>query len=445
MGGGNVVCSSKESIAANIASFHSDLDFDLQRFWELEENFSAPLRPIDDSGIVEHFCSTYRRASDGKSVVELPFKSHVATNYRDSYSGALRRLLFIERRFEKDSDLKTSYCKFMSETIALGDMEEIGEEEILKPSKEKYYLPHHPVFKEDSSTTKIRVVFDGSYKSSLRPSLNETLSIGPPIQRDLFAVLLRFRRHKYTMSGDTEKMFRQIWVAKKHLDYQRILWRELPSQPIKHFRLLTVTYGISCASYLSVRTLRQLALDSINDFPRSAQIIRNDFYVDDILTGAESAEELLELHKELVNLLGSAGFNLRKWSSNCILLLKSLPPELCEHSSFEFDFVESIKLLGLLWNPSLDSFRFRVSLPDRGTCTKRQILSDTSRIFDPLGFLTPTVITLKIIFQGLWKMNLSWDDAVPDKIAEEWLGIRSELPLLQGLEINRRIWYSDVV
>ena len=85
-----------------------------------------------------------------------------------------------------------------------------------------YYLPHHTVFKQSSLTTKLRVVFDGSSKTTNGLSLNDILLVGPNVQQDLFSILLRFRIHKYVLIADIEKMYRQIRVAEGDCHYQRI-------------------------------------------------------------------------------------------------------------------------------------------------------------------------------------------------------------------------------
>ena len=69
-----------------------------------------------------------------------------------------------------------------------------------------FFLPHHAVTKESSATTKLRVVFDASAKTSNGLSLNDILTVGPTIQDDIVSHLLRFRTHKYVISADIEKM-----------------------------------------------------------------------------------------------------------------------------------------------------------------------------------------------------------------------------------------------
>ena len=118
-----------------------------------------------------------------------------------------------------------------------------------------YDLPHHGVVKEDSSTTKLRVVFDGSAKTTTSVSLHDTVMVDSKIQENLISILLRYRVHQAAMTADIEQMFRQINVDTKDAEYQKILWHKNVDEEIKGFRLITVTYGKARATYLSVRTL----------------------------------------------------------------------------------------------------------------------------------------------------------------------------------------------
>jgi hypothetical protein len=122
-----------------------------------------------------------------------------------------------------------------------------------------FFLPHHAVFKESSTTTKTRVVFDASAKRTTGVSLNDVLMVGPKIQQDLISIVLRFRMHIYAMTTDISKMNRQIRVHPEDYDLQRILWRKSSDEPLKQYQLLTVTYGRAPAPFLATRCLNQLA------------------------------------------------------------------------------------------------------------------------------------------------------------------------------------------
>ncbi|XP_068158224.1 uncharacterized protein [Drosophila tropicalis] len=206
----------------------------------------------------------------------------------------------------EDSSLKLKYTQFMREYIQLGHMKQVAADEDTNVCKKSFYLPHHPVI-----GAKLRVVFDGSFQDRDGRSLNDALHIGPCIQSNLFNVCLRFRMHRFVFSADIVKMFRQILVAPEHQNFQRILWREDPEEPLKHYKLTTVTYGTACAPFLAVRVLEQLATDHEYEFPRVARILFDDFYVDDVLTGAMNEQELLDIKEELILLMSRAQLELR--------------------------------------------------------------------------------------------------------------------------------------
>lgn len=118
------------------------------------------------------------------------------------------------------------------------------------------YLLHHGVMRESSSTTKLRVVFNGSTRTSGGDTLNQHLLTGENLLPALADILLRWRRHRYVLATDVEKMYRQIEVQPQDRDLQRILWREDPSLELTEYQLNMVTYGLACAPFLAIRTLR---------------------------------------------------------------------------------------------------------------------------------------------------------------------------------------------
>lgn len=80
----------------------------------------------------------------------------------------------------------------MYEYLELKHMKEIRKDSSEWDIQPQYYLPHHCVIKESSATTKLRVVFDASSKTTEGVSLNDILMVGPVLQQDLFSILLRF-------------------------------------------------------------------------------------------------------------------------------------------------------------------------------------------------------------------------------------------------------------
>ena len=189
----------------------------------------------------------------------------------------------------------------MKEYLEMGHMQ-LAPVESNIPER-SFYLPHHAVFKTSSLTTKIRVVFDASAKTTTGISLNDILMRGPTTQDDIFSILIRFRKYQYVITADIEKMFRQISVDEQDWNLQRILWRGDPSEVLRTYQLVTVTYGTTPASFMSTQCLISLAQQVEDQFARAAETIRRDFYMDDLMTGAETQEECIQLHKEIISIL----------------------------------------------------------------------------------------------------------------------------------------------
>jgi hypothetical protein len=305
-----------------------------------------------------------------------------------------------------------------------------------------YYLPHHTVFKESSSTTKTRVVFDGGAKSSTGLSLND-IQVGPTVQQDLYSIVLRFRTHQVCFTADIAKMYRQITIHPQDRDLQRILWRRSPDNPIQEYQLTTLTYGTSSAPFLATRCLKKLADENRDTYPRAAHVLSNDFYVDDLLSGTSTVTEAIKLQQDLPSLLQTAGFTLRKWASNHSKFLDSIPRELQEtQQTLSLDNENGITTLGLQWNTRHDYFQVKNSSPrvqaNSATSNKRKALADTASIFDPLGLLSPSVISYKMILQKLWQDQLDWDEQLPHHL-QEWNHLLHTISQLSEIKIPRNV------
>lgn len=313
---------------------------------------------LEENQTLLHFNEHTTRNEDGRFIVHLPLKPLVE-ELGCSLKMATNRFLSVERRLQRDEKLKNQYIDFMEEYIQLGHMVEVFNEiEILRRS---FYLPHHAVIKESSLTTKVRVVFDASAKSSSGYSLNDVLMCGPTVQEDVFSILVRFRKHQYVLTSGVEKMFRQIQITKEDWDLQRIVWRKKPSDSLRTYRLTTVTYGTTPASFLATQCLVALADEVKDAYPDAARGILKDFYMDDLMTGGNTEEECCRLQKEIKTILDSAKLPLRKWCSNSPVVLKQI--ERCETDplyTLELSDDDIVKSLGLKWKPLADHFQFTI-------------------------------------------------------------------------------------
>lgn len=302
------------------------------------------------------------------------------------------------------------------------------------------YLLHHGVVKESSTTTKLRVVFDASAKTLSNFSLNDVLKVGPVIQDDLFAILIRCRMHKIVTTADIEKMYRQVSVQQQHRNFQRILWRSSEQEPLGHFQLNTVTYGTAPASFLAIRALHQTAIDISDRFPKTSKIILSDFYVDDLITGCDTIESAKEIIRELDIILSSGSFNLRKWRSNNKEVVGSVYAELFDDQRCLPQDINS-KTLGLSWNAVKDNLTYQANMTVNKTnrVTKRIILSFIAQLFDPLGLVSPTIVLGKIIMQRIWQLGIGWDELLPLDLLTLWNCFREDMKLINKITVPRHV------
>ncbi|XP_017763967.1 PREDICTED: uncharacterized protein LOC108553538 [Eufriesea mexicana] len=412
-----------------------DLDAQIQKFWQMEEIKDVPILTEEERQCERHFLHHTRRAESGKYIVKLPFKERSPV-LGDSYGTALKRFRSLEFKLNRNPALKEQYSQILDEYIHSEYMSEITE---AGPHEKGYFLPHHAVIKDCSTTTKLRIVFDGSTSTTTGVSLNEVLMAGPTIQEDLFSIVTRFRTHNYVLSADIERMFLQVMIHPEDRKYLRILWRREPEETIKTYQLNTLPFGLTCSPFLAVRSLQQLAEDEKDSHPRAAAILLRDFYIDDLQTGAETLEEACEIRDELIKLLRKGGFHLRQWCSNNKYILSALPENIINRRLYQ-DGGAVIKALGIHWNSVEDTIIYTVkNNPVPGKVTKRGVLSEIAKLFDPLGLIGPVIVTAKIIMQQLWQQKLQWDESLPAPLHTAWRNFYEQLHILNNLTIRRQI------
>ncbi|XP_025269128.1 uncharacterized protein LOC112639446 [Camponotus floridanus] len=411
-------------------SYHASMDqqlFDvLRKFWEQQEvciNKSSSLSP-EEQACEKHFQDTHSRDPQGRYVVSLPFKrSAKELGPLNSRHKAARMLTSLWNKFNSDTIYAQAYSKFMTEYKDLHHMRLI--DDIQPEPQPNFYLPHHGVWKENSTTTKLRVVFNGSSRTTSRLSLNDILHTGPKLQLELLDISKRCiaRSISIQRTGNTSEYYGS--TSEDHVDT---------------YELTTVTYGLACAPYLALRTILQLVEDEKMNYPLAIPCLTKGRYVDDVFGGAESIEALKAQVVQLNQLCLAGGFQLQKWTSNLDSILDSLPRGIRDDGSSKFiDRTSCVQVLGLNWHPQSDTFHFILNPPTSHSITKRAVLSLIAKLFDPLGLLSPIIIKAKILIQELWTQRLDWDDPLPTQFADKWETFLSELSDINLIHIPRWI------
>ncbi len=403
MGGASSTC-------LKMITYHDDISEQLQRFWSLEEVPGEPtLYTDEEKAAVTHFQDTHKRSPNGRYIVGLPRREPRLELGRSRHT-ALRRYKQNERAL-KSKGRWDSFHQGIEEYLQLGHAEKVPQQDLDKPSADIFYLPMHGVVK-DSTTTKLRIVFDGSAKTTSGYSLNDILLSGPSLYPLLTTVLTKFRRHRIGMVSDISKMFREVALLPEEYDLHRFLHCDETGE-IVDFRMNRLTFGVTTSPYLATQVLRQLAQDHREEYPNASAIVPTNFYVDDCLVGADTLPEAIGLRNELNALFSRAGMTLRKWRSNSMDLLQTIPDSLKEQGSLDICLspAEHGKALGLRWNSVDDTLSVSVpTLPLDSLATKRSVCSAITRTFDVMGWYTPAILPAKLLLQELWNYQLAWDD-----------------------------------
>ena len=304
-----------------------------------------------------------------------------------------------------------------------------------------YYLPMHAVFKESSTSTKIHVVFDGSAATTSGISLNQSLLVGPTIQPTLNNLLIKFRTYPVALNADISKMYREVQLSTQDKDLHRFIWRASPDLPLGDYRMTRVTFGVSASPYLAVRTLQQTAEDHGEDYPNVTSHIENSFYVDDFLGGANTSQEAITLYNDIRSILLKGGFNLCKWRTSSSEVLDHIPLDLQEKCLIKDVTTPQAqthsKALGLEWDSQKYDMSPSICVSPSYNPTKRGIISDVAKTYDILGWISPAILTMKLLYQQLWQKGHDWDETVPSDLRELHSQWRTELPILSQKRLPR--------
>ncbi|XP_037957528.1 uncharacterized protein LOC119687322 [Teleopsis dalmanni] len=422
-------------VDTDIESINKNLEY----LWLLQDTASIRKKWNEEEQLCEDaFVKTTTTLPDGRIEVQLPFKESPLL-LGDSYNVALKRFHSLERRLSHNCDLKYQYTNFMKEYEQLNHMTEVQNVNLKQPH---YFIPHHYVLKPSSTTTKLRVVFDASSSTTSQKSLNDILLTGPTIQSELYLHVMRFRLKRFALSGDITKMYRMIRIHPDCRSYQQILWRETEDNPIRVFQLNTVTYGLSASPFLAIRSLQYIAEKWETEYPVGSHVLKNHFYVDDMLTGADDFHELQITQYEVTSILKKAGIEIAKIQSNHPSFITN-NNELKDLNLHEPAITST---LGIKWDSNQDQFLFSYNPSKTYTSlTKRSILSISSSIFDPMGLIAPIIIKSRVLLQDLWIMKIDWDTVVPQQIGIKFENFINDLNNLKSIKIPRYVLQTDII
>ncbi|XP_058828395.1 uncharacterized protein LOC131688239 [Topomyia yanbarensis] len=417
----------------------------MKQYFKIEEAVvSTPIESADDTRAREILEYTTRRTTDGFETGLL--WKYDQQSFPNSYPLALRRLQSLEKRLDKDPDLRGRVMQLIKEYEVKGYMHQITQEELESSDTNRvWYLPLG-VVRNPKKPEKVRLIWDAAARVH-GMSLNDMLLKGPDMLTSLFAVLLRFRQRTVAVCGDIREMFYQIRIIAQDKQSQRFLFREHRDASPQIYVMDVATFGATCSPCSSQFIKNKNAREFEQQYPRAVEAIINAHYVDDFLDSVDTVKEAVELVTEVKHVHAQAGFEIRNFLSNSQEVLQQLgETQNIQDKSLNLDVsIYAERVLGMVWKPTVDLFTFDTSLKvdlemllaQNSTPTKRQVLRLVMSLFDPYGFIAHFVVHGKILMQHIWRTGTDWDDEITTELHEMWNNWTCLLNRLGEVEVPR--------
>ena len=320
----------------------------------------------------------------------------------------------------------------------------------LQESQHQNFIPWRAVWKESSISTPCRIVFDASMPTKTGYSLNDILAKGRNNMNRLVDIFVRWRCHSVGFHTDVRKMYNSIKLNQCHWGLQRYLWYNSldPSKPPEEKIIKTIIYGIKSSGNQAERGLRETARLLQDDYPEIHQVVSNDIYIDDCLSGAPDDSKVQSIADNLEIVVNHGGFTLKGFT------FSGQNP----HQSLSADG-QSVSVAGLKWYPlpdeiSLDVQDLNFAKKSRGRkptlvsfvpkdLTRRQCVAKVAELYDITGLITPIVATMKLDLHDLVKRQMDWDDVLPDNIRPLWINHFELMSEIKKIRYRRAIIPQD--
>ncbi|UYV78566.1 hypothetical protein LAZ67_16002013 [Cordylochernes scorpioides] len=395
----------------------------IKDLWDLEmlgvrdpvENISQREKNRD---IKSHFVEKIIKRDDGHYSVPLPWKEG-CEDIPSNFNVAQKRLERCVNKLTTQGRLE-DYSKIFKEWEQENIIERIHDDN----KTIGHYLPHRPVFKETNKTTPIRPVYDASCRIVKGMSLNDCLETGPNLLEHIPNVLIRFRENKIGISADIRKAFQMIEVNPEDRKYLKYIWRNIGGS-ILTFQHTRVVFGLTSSPFILGAVIEHHLKSVTDENYYVAQRLLRSFYVDNCLTSLNKESDIVHFKEKASEIMLRAGMEHCQWETA---------------ETFNPRVEKDTKVLGLLWNRKTDTLNCMINpeiLPS--LITRRVILTLVQKLFDPLGFYSPVMITPKILLQKTWKSAGGWDDPLEEDKSQEFKDWYEQLSHLKDSRIPRYI------
>ncbi|PIC44764.1 hypothetical protein B9Z55_005020 [Caenorhabditis nigoni] len=386
--------------------------FDMQM--KTEQEFTGPMADEIaeiDKKVMEFFEDTIVKKEDGYEV-RYPFKQSW-TEIPDNLPIAIKRLQSVVRT--QPREVLQMVQKVFDDQEEQGIIERVDPDE--HTTNLVRYNPTHPVLTPNKTTTKCRVVVDGSSHGRGDQSINELLHKGPILMPDMVEMLIRFRSGTTAIISDVEKAFLQVRVNPLDRDITRVIWLKDIDAPVTRsniqvYRFTRVIFGLNVSPFLLGATILH-HLKQHEDRGLAEEVAKN-LYVDNlIITSDEDTDEMIQTYKKVKNMFDGMNMNLREFLSNSVQF-----NNLVEEKDKASETIT--KVLGICWNSETDTLMLRTGTEEQDKFSRRTVSSRIASTYDPMGFIGPLLLPLKLFQRQLWNDFYQWDTPMIEEHQKQW-------------------------
>ena len=344
---------------------------------------------------------------DGKYFVSLPWRQEVLSRVPSNFG--LSKII-AQKVSLKNGKLDEKYWEVFMEQLNLGIIQKLDN---FTPSNHKW-IPHRAIVREDPlvKNTKIRPVFNCSFRTKNFPSLNQAAFPGIDMLNNLQKLLLQCRANKYFFMADIQKAFLNIFL-KDQSDKNCFSFVVFYQNKFHYFQYNSIIFGFICSPFI-LNFIIQMHAEKLADKTLSS-ILKEQIYVDNLFLTDCNLDSLAKKVETITSHMKSAHFFLREFVCNNEQLSVHLNTENNDIS------MDPCKMLGYIYEPKRDIVKFKVPELDLTANSKRKIFSQIGTLFDPEGYFTPLLIPFKLLMREITMLKTLWDETLPVNITEKWI------------------------
>lgn len=376
-----------------------------------------------------------------------------------------------EKQLAKEPEWKVAYASQVHEMVSRKAAVKLSKEVLQSWTGPVWYISHLIAPNPHSVSTPVRLVWNSSQKYR-GLSLNDILIKGPDVLNPIRAVLLRFRAGVFAALGDIRKMYNSVWLEEREVHLHRFLWRDSEDAEMEDFAITRVNIGDKPAGCIAQVAMRETAnLPSFSHFKEEKRVLEEDAYVDDLLTSHNNLDHLKRLTSNIEQILKAGGFFMKPWVYSDQSGRKEPGGEKMESKTMILPnqlTEEDNKALGLGYTIEDDKLHVMVAVnfskkkrkmrlgqdllreevreqtPD--PLTRRELLSQVSGLYDPLGLVAPVkqkgAILIRRAFQEakvMYSAGDTWDAALSKELREDAIKLLEEYAALSQVRFTRAL------